>query len=54
MLKIVVLPVCYADVMNLSYVVLDSTYPVKDLDESDTDSSGIVYHGTNVETESKE
>ncbi|XP_065898489.1 platelet-activating factor acetylhydrolase-like isoform X2 [Dysidea avara] len=32
----------------------DSTYPVKDLDESDTDSSGIVYHGTNVETESKE
>ncbi|XP_065898486.1 platelet-activating factor acetylhydrolase-like [Dysidea avara] len=31
----------------------DSTYPVKDLDESDTDSSGIVYHGTNVEIESK-
>ena len=33
--------------------LLDSTYPVKDLDESDTDSSGIVYHGTNVKIESK-
>ena len=31
----------------------DSTYPVKDLDESDIDSSGIVYHGTNVKIESK-
>ncbi|XP_065898491.1 platelet-activating factor acetylhydrolase-like [Dysidea avara] len=31
----------------------DSTYPVKDLDEIDTDSSGIVYHGTNVELQSK-
>ena len=29
----------------------DTTWPVKDLDENDTDSSGIVFHGTNVKTE---
>ena len=26
----------------------DTTWPVSNLDESDTDSSGIVFHGTNV------
>ena len=31
----------------------DTTWPVRDLDESDTDSSGIVFHGTNVKTESE-
>ena len=31
----------------------DATFPVKDLDESNTDSLGIVFHGTNVKIDSK-
>jgi len=34
-------------------ITLDSTYPVKDLDEIATDSSAIVYHGTNLKIISK-
>ena len=34
--------------MDSFNIFADSAYPVKDLDESNTDSSGIVYHGTNV------
>jgi len=47
--------VCCNHKLYIAIHYTDSSYPVKDLDESDTDSSGIaiVCHGGNVKIEAK-